>query len=162
MRLVSSWWHGLPGDMQAYCDRVAASEGLTAYDVFSKRNLLDLGAKPEPVLPRLLPLSPRVSLPGTLQPPEPWSDNLIYIGWDTIYPPLTDFVRVLAVEMVEGGYDKNLFVPEYELTQVGDGYTLMRMPKPDTPYTVFLIRQSFDGLVFSHATAIPCVSGEPA
>jgi len=159
LRKVASWWKNLPTDMQEYCDALAVDERISGYDAFVKRNLLDLGTKPLPVAPRILPLNAGLTPLDIFTEDFNEAPNMFYALWTSPWPQTTNFVRAVAVELDEEHRWGELCIPAYGPSEENDGGLVLYMPKSLTLYTVFLMKQTRDLQDFSVASSCTGTSG---
>jgi hypothetical protein len=155
-RMVVAWWHGMPLDMRAAMKELAASEAVTGFNAFTKRNVRDLAMVPSPVDPRIFPLNTPIPPLGALTPEAGSSGRICNVSWTAPDPPNTHIVRAVAVEMDGEDFTGTLVEPVYELTASIDEEIALEMPKATQSYTIFLMQQIVNGFLFS--TAMPAVA----
>ena len=137
MRTVARWWNVLPVEMKAYCDTLAAAERLSGYDVFIRRNMLDIADFPNPPAPRILPLEAELPLIVNMTV-QPYDDpRYLMVSYDGPQDIVDCVTIVLICETAGGEFVGPMLYNRFLWWDFNNFLIYMTDIKPDTTYTVF-------------------------
>jgi hypothetical protein len=143
----------LPDQVKDYCDRLAEPSRLSGYDVFTKRNIIDINDYPNPPFPRILPL----------EAPLPVLKN--YVLYEDVFPdviiafydlPEVEFPLLcvpLAVKMLGENLSCELLWSSSWLWDSQNGVVVLDGLQAETTYAVFVVLANYDLTVFGVASA---------